>query len=115
MALSLAGGGAVWNQMVGSTRVVERKRGGGMGIAMLAIPPHSSPGLQVLPVLRAVARSLQQSVATSSMPMSASSAVLSDVMSCIGQGCGKALIVALAGKAKAKLSNRVSSLRMAEL
>lgn len=115
MALSLAGGGVVWNQMAGSTWGVTRERLGSMGKAMLAIPPHSSPVLHVLPVLRAVARSLQQSMAASSMPMSASSAELIDVISCIGQGCGKAPIVALAGRASARLSMRVSSLRMVEL
>lgn len=115
MALSLAGGGVVWNQMAGSTWGVTRERLGSMGKAMLAIPPHSSPVLHVLPVLRAVARSLQQSMAASSMPMSASSAELIDVISCIGQGCGKAPIVALAGRAKARLIKRISGLCIIKL
>lgn len=115
MAFSLAGGGVVWNQRAGSIWVVARERGASTGSAMLAIAPHSSPVLHILPVLRAVVRSLQQSVAASSMPMSASSAELSDIMSCIGQGCGKMLAAALTGKANERLSNRVNNLRMVEL
>lgn len=82
---------------------------------MLAIPPHSSPVLHALPVFWAVARSLQQSVADPPKPVSASSAETGDVMPSIGQGGGKARIVALAGKASARLSIRVISLRMVEL
>ena len=115
MALSLAGGGAVWNQIAGSTWGVARESVGSIGSAMLAIPPHSSPVLHALPVLRAVARSLQQSVAASSMPMPASSAEVMDAIPSIGQGGGKVPIVALAGKANERLSNRVNSLRMVEL
>jgi hypothetical protein len=115
MELGLAEGGIVWNHRAGSTWVCARERGASMGSAMLATPPHSSPVLHVLPVLRDVAKSLQHSVAASSMPMSDSSAALSDVMSCIGQGCDIAFSVALAGRANARLSNRVSSLRMDEL
>lgn len=112
MALSLAGRGVVWNLIAGSTGEAAKDTVGSMGSAMPATPAHSSPVLHVLPVLRAVARSLQQSVAASSMPSSVPSAALSDVMSCDGQGCGKAFSFALAGKANVRLSSRVSILRM---
>lgn len=115
MAFSLARRGVVKNQVLGSTGEAVKEGGDSMGSARLATPPHSSPVLQVLPVLRAVDRSLQQSVAASSIPGPASYAALSDVMPCIGQGCAKVPMVALTGRANATLKSRVISLRMSGL